>query len=430
MKFWRSSLIFLFIVAISATVTGRLIYVQIMNFEFWRAFAQGQQNIFENYFGERGEIFFSGDSLPVATNRDSYFVYLSVPEVEETEETLKFLSETLSLDEEFILGKLDNKENLFAVLKYELTDPEIENIEKQDLPGVHIEKKRERYYPQGEMASHVFGFVGADGDGQYGLEDYYDDVLKGEEEFIMGERGPNGTFLFFPDEESGIKGADLYLTIDYNMQFMAEKLLESAKNTLGIESGQIIVMEPDTGKILALADYPNFDPNNYSEYVAQGGMEIFQNSVTQKIFEPGSAFKPITMAIGLENKTVTPQTTYIDEGIRKFGGYTIYNYDGRKYGETTMTQVLEKSINTGAVFVEESLSHDVFLDYLEKFGFFEKSGIDLAETYSENNELRNGREVNFATASFGQGIEMNPIQLVRAFCALANGGKLVRPYLV
>jgi len=230
--------------------------------------------------------------------------------------------------------------------------------------------------------------------------------------------------------ENGSEGASLILTLDYKIQFMAEKLLKEAKESLEIESGQIIVIEPDSGKILALANFPNFNPNQYGEFAQKGELEIFQNSVSQKIFEPGSVFKPITFAAGLNEGKITPETTYIDKGVVNIGGWPIYNYDGRVYGEIPMTEVLEKSINTGAVFVEREVGHQVFLNYIESFGIFEETGIDLEEIYSENQEFKKGYEVNFATVSYGQGIEMTPIQLVRAYCAIANGGKLVKPYLV
>jgi cell division protein FtsI (penicillin-binding protein 3)/stage V sporulation protein D (sporulation-specific penicillin-binding protein) len=135
------------------------------------------------------------------------------------------------------------------------------------------------------------------------------------------------------------------------------------------------------------------------------------------------------MAGALEEGKITPKTTYIDKGIVKIGGYTIYNYGKKVWGKRTMTEVLEKSINTGAVFVERKLGNNLFLKYIENFGFFEKTGIDLPEIYSENKEFKKGYEINFATASFGQGIEITPIQLVRAYCAIANGGRLVTPYL-
>ena len=160
-------------------------------------------------------------------------------------------------------------------------------------------------------------------------------------------------------------------------------------------------------------------------------MFIFQNPALQSFFEPGSVFKPITMASAIEEKKITPETTYIDEGMVKISKTPIYNYAKRTYGEQTMTQVLEKSINTGAVFAEQQLGSNLFLEYLEKFGLFEKTGIDLqGEVSSQNQEFKKGYEINFATASFGQGIKITPIQLVKAFSAIANNGKMAKPYLV
>ena len=155
-----------------------------------------------------------------------------------------------------------------------------------------------------------------------------------------------------------------------------------AKKNLDIEGGEIVVIEPNAGKILALAGFPNFNPNEYSKVA---DLSLFQNSVTQKIFEPGSVFKPITMAAALNEEEITPQTTYQDPGEIKIGGYKIFNYDQREYpGDTTMTQVLEKSINTGAVFAEQQLGNNSFLKYLENFGIFTPTGIDIEETYSQN----------------------------------------------
>lgn len=427
MRNWRVNLIITVLLLASAAVTGRLIYYQVMNYEYWRAFAKGQQNTFNDSLGERGKIFLESNSFPVAANQDSYFVYVTPKEIKNTDAVTKLLSETFELEEQAVLEKIADKENLFIVIKEDLTDTEIEKLEKENLQGVYIRSKRQRYYPQDFFSSDILGFVDVDGNGQYGIEGYYNDVLKGEKESIQGERGPGG-YLFF----SNIKnGSDINLTVDYNIQFAAEKLIKSAVDDLEAESGQIIVIDPNSGRIMAMADYPNFDPNQYSEYAKEGNLGIFQNSATQKIFEPGSVLKPITMAMGLEEGKITPQTTYRDPGIIKIGGRSIYNYAQRTYpGDITMTQVLEKSINTGAVFVEELIPHDIFLDYLKNFGFFEKSGIDLPEVFSENNELKKGYEINYATASFGQGIEMTSMQLVRAFCAIANGGRLVKPYLV
>jgi len=295
------------------------------------------------------------------------------------------------------------------------------------MTGIYLREALFRNYPQESMASQVIGFLGGQEKGQYGIEGYYDNLLQGEEMIQKKEKGSIGSF-FSEMLQGSYNGTDLYLTLDYNIQFMAEQLLVRVHQDLEIEAGQIIVVDPISGKILALANYPNFNPNDYSEVE---DFDIFQNGAIQKLYEPGSSFKPITMAAGIDQGKITPQTTYLDKGKIKIGKYTIENYNSRIFGEQTMTEVLEKSINTGAVFAEKQLGHDLFLDYMASFGFFKPTGIDLqGEVFSENKIFKRGYEINFATASFGQGIEITPIQLVRAFSAIANKGKLVKPYLL
>jgi len=403
----RLTVVFFIFLIFSATIMSRLFFLQILKGDFYKALAQGLNILSEEVEAERGEIFLRGGE-PLAINKNWYLVFASPPEIKEPEKTAKKLSEILNLSEETILAKL-REDKFYVVLKKKLTEEELELIKSLKLSGVYLDMERSRYYPQESLASQAIGFVGGENKGQYGLEEYYEDILRGED---------------------GIPGKDLVLTLDYKIQFMAEKLLAEAKENLEIESGHIIVIEPDSGKILALANFPSFNPNHYGEFAAEGKIEIFQNGVTQKIFEPGSVLKPITFTAGLNEGKITPETTYIDEGVVHIGGWPIYNYDGRVYGETTMNEVLEKSINTGAVFVEKQVGHPIFLSYIKHFGLFEKTGIDLKEIASENKEFKKGYEINFATASFGQGIEMTPIQLVRAFCAIANGGNLVRPYIV
>ena len=404
---WRINLVFILFISFSAVLLGRLFFIQVIHNDFYKALAQGLTFPATGIQAERGEIFLkNGESL--AINKNFPLVFAVPPKVSDAEKTAQILSEILRLDKNFILEKL-KADSLYSLIKNKLTQEETELIKNSKLAGIHLGEERLRYYPQESLASQVVGFLGAQGSGQYGLEEHYDEILKG----------------------TG-KGADLTLTLDYNIQFTAEKLLEKAKENLNIEDGQIIVIEPNSGKILTLANFPNFNPNKYQEYTLQkSDLEIFQNGATQKIFEPGSVFKPMTMAAALNEGKITPQTIYEDPGEIKIGGYEIYNYEQRKYpGEISMIEVLEKSINTGAVFAEKQLSHESFLQYIEKFGFFEPSGIDLPEIYSENKEFKKGYEINFATASFGQGIEMTPIQLARAYSVIANGGELVRPYLV
>ena len=288
------------------------------------------------------------------------------------------------------------------------------------------ENAPDRFYPQGELAAQTIGFLGGQGSGQYGVEGYYNDILQGKAG-VKEEKSGLDSF-FSSDNQISLDGSDLYLTIDYNIQFQAEALLKQEQAKDGIESGQIIVMKPDTGKILALANFPTFDANQYSK---EKDLEIFQNSAIQKLFEPGSIMKSFTMAAALNEGKVTPDTTYVDTGSVTIGPDTLHNFNYEKMGKQTMTQVLENSLNTGAVFAEQQLSHQTFLDYLDRFGFDEKTKIDLqGEVYSHNTLLRNGPDFNFATASFGQGIELTPIQVARGYSAIANGGKLVKPYIV
>ncbi len=403
---WRVNLVFILLILFSAAILSRLIYIQVVRGDFYRALAQGLSLLPNNEAQpERGEIFLKKEE-PLAVNRDFTLVFASPEKVIESEKTAEILSKTLNLDKNFILDAF-KKDTLFSPIKYKLTSEEITALKDLNLDGIYLVKERGRYYPQETLASQLIGFLGAEGAGQYGLEEYYDEILSDEG-----------------------RGSDLILTIDYGVQFQAEKLLEEAKKNLDIEGGQIIVIEPNSGKIIALSNFPNFNPNQYGEYASKGDLEIFKNGASQNFFEPGSVFKPITMAAALNEEKITPQTTYVDEGMVKIGGWPIYNYDGRIYGQKTMTNVLEKSINTGAVFVEQQMSHEIFLDYIAKFGIFAPTGIDIPENYSENKELKKGYEINFATAAFGQGIEMTPIQLVRAYCAIANGGKLISPYLV
>ncbi len=461
----RRNLVLIFIFLFAATIIGRLVYIQILEGDFYRALAQGQQKFFAQVQGERGEIFFRKGE-PLAINRNFFYVFASPPKVENAEETAIILKEFFDLVEEtnvsslpskprlltrrrgeggkenevffdfanaradknFILERITQENSFFELIKNRLSREKITNLKKLDLPGIYFGRETLRYYPQNFLASQIIGFVGGEGRGQYGIEDYYDEILQGKEGFQRGKRDVWGRLLGRRVEVGGQAGNDLVLTIDYNIQFTAERLLERAYEDLDIKSGQIIVMNPITGEILAMANFPNFNPNYFAEFSNLG---VFKNSATQKIFEPGSVFKAITMAIALNQEKIIPETTYIDEGMVKIGNRVIRNFDRRVWGERTMTEVLEKSINTGIVFVAQQLGSEIFLEYLERFGFFEITGIDLqGEAFFYNRELRRGREISIATASFGHGVSVTPIQLARAFAVFANEGRLVEPFVV
>lgn len=418
------SCIFLF----AAAIIGRLVYLQILQGDFYAALAEGQQSHFVTAKGDRGKIFFQNHELPLATQKTNFFLYASPSEIpeEEKEKTAEILSERFLLEKVDLLAEL-SKDSLYGLIKDKLAEEEAEAFKALSLKGIYVGKDQVRDYPEGEFASHILGFVNKDGRGQYGLEEYWNDYLTGKESVLKAEKGPLG-YLFSNSDNAAITGFDLISTIDYNIQYFAEKLLQNAKKDLNIEGGTIIVIKPQSGEVLALAELSNFDPNKYY----QESLISFQTDAIQKVFEPGSVFKPLTMAASLDEGKITPHTTYQDPGVIEIDGWPIYNYDKRTYqGNITMTEVLEKSINSGAVFAEAQLGNNKFMEYVEKFGIFEKTGIDLAgEIRSQNKEFKKGYKINFATASFGQGIEMTPIQLVRAFSAIANGGKLANPYLI
>jgi len=430
---WRINLILVFIFLFGAAIISRLFFLQILKYKFYQAQALGQQMIFKELGGVRGEIFFNTQGLnnldkikSLAVNKEKWVVYALLDEIDDKTITAQALAGHFGEKKEEILSKLDGG-NYYVLLKNNATKEEIDKLKNSGLKGVYWEKISGRYYPQESLAANIVGFVSGDENGYYGLEGYYDEILKGKKGFIEDKKGL--AFLDFNAPQYSLQdGSDLYLTIDYNIQFKAESLLKEVKNDLNIEAGQIVVLEPNTGKVLAMADFPTFNPNQYSK---EKNFDIFQNSAIQKIYEPGSVFKPITMAIALNEGKITPDTTYEDTGSVKVGVETIYNYERKVYGKQTMTNVLENSINTGAVFVSKLIPKETFLQYIDRFGFSEKTGIDLqGEVFSENVNLRRGQEINFATASFGQGISMTPLQLIQAFCVIANGGKIMKPYVV
>jgi len=431
MRNWKIYLVLFLFFAFSGLIIYRLYDLQIRKGDHYEVLALGQNKSLVENVGNRGEIFFSDKIKKLATNKEIDIIYINPSKLEDKEKAAEILKTIGGLNEskEEILKEFGKEK----IIKKEIVKEKAEDLKKQNLKGIVSDKIQKRIYPYNSLAASTIGFVNSEGEGQYGIEIFFNNLLKGKKGFEEKEKSPFGYLFSLTDsnKEEPESGDSLILTLDYNIQFFSEKLLKEAKEKWDIDSGQIIVMEPTTGKIMALADFPSFDPNQYQK---EKDLSIFLNGAAQKLFEPGSILKPITMAAGLEMGVITPETTYIDPGSIKAGSYVIYNYRQRNYGKKTMAEVLEKSINTGAVFVEKQIGHQKFLEYLDKFGFFEKSGIELREEMSKNINLKEGIEIgieiNFFTASFGQGIAMNAIQLLKAFSAIANSGKIMKPYIV
>ena len=411
-----------------AAVSVKLFYLQIVKGEYYEVLALGQQMSVEDNTSQRGDIFFSDNKTILAQTKTKPVVYISPSKILENDIdlTAKELGLVLEKSEEGIKGQIQQGE----IFKKDITEKQYEILKQKNLKGVYLSEVLVRVYPQKEFACHMAGFVNNEGQGQYGVEGYYDSILQGQN-ISKGKGSASGilTSVFSSDDtDLQTKGESLQLTIDYNIQYYAQKLLNEAFDQWKMDSGQIIVEEPQTGKILALAAYPDFDPNNYSQ---EKNMGIFLNPALQALFEPGSVFKPFTMAGALEENLITPETKFTDIGVANVGGPPIYNFAKKTWGEQSMVGVLENSINTGAVFVEQKLGKNLFLKYAQKFGFFDKTSIDLAgEVFSSNETLKNGYPRDLATASFGQGIQMTSIQLIRGFSTIANSGKMMRPYVV
>ena len=430
MKSWRIIVLLACLVVLGTALLGRLSYLQIFRHGFYKALAQGQQAFPYVAKGERGNILSQnkqGDFHTLATHDSIFIAFATPPEVENPQETAKMLADILGLQEPFVQEKLSHAESLFELLKRKLSLQEQQAIAQAALPGIYLKEESVRQYPQETFASQLLGFTNQDGQGQYGLEEHYQEELEGKEGFFTSIRSAGG-YLASESKEALEDGSDLLLTIDYNIQAQAEALLRREQPKLKFEAGSIVVIDPSSGKILALANTPGFNPN---EYGGVKDLAIFQNPVIQSLFEPGSVFKPLTMAGAIDEGALKPESTFEDKGVVRIGGYKVLNYDERIWGTRSMTEVLEFSINTGAVFAQQQLGNEKFLRMLEKFGMFYPTGIDLAgEAYSANQALKKGYDINFATASFGQGIEITPMQLMRAYMALANKGVMAKPYVV
>ena len=299
-----------------------------------------------------------------------------------------------------------------------------------DILGVQVQPRATRVYPEGMMIAHLMGFVNDNGNGFYGVEGYYDTMLRGESGLQSGERSPFGELiplgssLYVPP----VSGATLYLTIDRNIQFLIQRELQQAVKRYGAQGGTVVVLEPKTGAILGMTSYPAYDPNQYSI----SDDRLFPNPAVSDQYEPGSVFKIISMAAGLDAEVVTPETTVYDGGSIEVGGRVIFNCDRQAHGVVNMTDVLAQSLNVGIAQVSVALGKDRFYTYLKRFGFGRITEVDLA---SEGpGTLKTPRdavwhESDLGANSFGQGIAVTPLQMAIAVAAVANDGLLMKPYV-
>ncbi len=298
--------------------------------------------------------------------------------------------------------------------------------------GITVEPSPHRFYPEGSLAAHVLGFVNAAGRGYYGVEGFYNDLVEGEEGVLHGERDPWGEIIPIGESQwqPPREGRGLVLTIDRDIQFMVEQELAAAVERYQAQGGTIIVMNPNTGAILALASYPTYNPNTFYEVEDE---HLFTDPASGDHYEPGSVFKVITLAAGLDAGIITPDTPFFDSGAIEVGGQVIRNWDKRSHGNVTMSDVLVLSLNTGAAHVSTSLGAERFYAYVRRFGFGLKTEVELAGEVPGSVRVPGDpewHESDLGTNAFGQGLAVTPLQMITAVSAIANHGLLPRPYVV
>ncbi|PLX28087.1 hypothetical protein C0583_02545 [Candidatus Parcubacteria bacterium] len=376
---------------------------------------------------------------------ESEEVALNVQEYEELKEFYEIKKEAeLKIRKieavESYMARLNKPDDPYEPIKKKVEDEDLEKVLAIDTEGLDYMYEKHRYYPEKNYGSQLIGFVGYQGDeeaGRYGLEGFFDEELSGRRGFIKAERAANGDLIIINDREyeEARDGSSLILTIDRSIQYVACKRLEEEAMRYGADGGTVIVMEPNTGAILAMCSWPDYDPNHYNEV---DDTNVYNNPAIFDAYEPGSIFKTITLAAAIDDGVIEPETTYFDKGYDMVEGWDkpIKNSDYETHGghgNVDMKTVLEESLNTGTIFAVEELGYEKFSKYVRKFGFGEKTGIELETEGVSNieNLLRTTmRPVEIATASFGQGITATPLQIISAYSVIANGGMLIKPHLV
>lgn len=371
----------------------------------------------------RGEIY-DRNGVLLATNAIEYEIGISPVLIYDRDYTAEQLSRTMGLPLEDLLDYMASPAPYVQLIRGASARMG-QDVLALDLTGVVVSPIPRRYYPHGTLASHVLGFVALDNTGYYGIEGYYDDLLRGKVEIDDMSRIP----FEATGGEGWRSGDDLYLTIDSEIQYLAESILRDALDTTGAESGTILVMQPQTGEVLAMVSYPDFDPNLF----ITAPDAPYDNPAINFQYEPGSVVKALTMAIALELGKVTRDSTYEDNGVIEVGGVEIYNWDRAAHGTTTMTDLLAKSLNVGAATLSLQIGPIDFYQGLDQFGMGIRTGIDLqgeirGTVRRPGNE--NWFESDLATNAFGQGMAITPIQMITAFAAIANKGLLVQPHMV
>ena len=419
-----SSLLLLFAVSLIA----RLANLQITQHKTLLAKSEKQPHHgnLKTYFG-RGTIF-DRNGNELATNLVVESVFVVPQEVRDRKYTSKVLASALGQNYDRVYKEVSSNKQ-FAWIKRKASTDEIIHLKKAALSGVRFRSEQKRFYPKRELAANVIGFVGTDDYGLAGIEQTYQGKLKGmvySQPIKQDGRGRNIQNLGSLSR-SNLGNYDLMLTLDEVIQFTAEYHLTKQVERYKADSGMAVVMNPNSGEIYAMANVPQFNPNNYNKFTP----ETRKNNTVVSSYEPGSIFKPIVAAAALDNGIAQPHDKFFCEnGSFKIGGRNIGEASNHKYGSLSMQEIIAKSSNIGAIKIAQKLGKDSFYEYIRKFGFGEKTSIRLPGVSSGLlRKRKNWNERSLASISFGQEIAVTPLQMVVALSAIANGGTLMEPHI-
>ncbi len=415
----------------------RLYYVQMLQGEDYQERARKQYVHTADGIFDRGTIYYTtkdGEKVGAASMKSGYVLAVNPTLITDAGAVFEKLSSHMSVDREEFIRKATLPNRTYVEIEPKLAEDKAPAIEALDLDGVELYRTQWRYYPGHEVGARSIGFIGFSDQsdverGKYGLEYAYDDVLYRDEtamsvNFFAEIFSNLGNLVFDGDSK---KEGDIVTTIEPTVARMLDRVLLDTQNKYNSALTGGIIMDPQTGEIRALSALPTYDPNSRED----ASIELFQNPLVENVYEMGSIIKALTMAAGLDSKVITPESTYYDPGFLELNTFTIKNFDGKGRGTVDMQEVLNQSLNTGVAHIVGLMGHKRFREYFSNLKLGSESGIDVPnEATGLVSNLESPREVEYATASFGQGIAMTPIATVRALATLGNGGHLVTPHLV
>lgn len=433
---WRHRVLTGLLALLMIALVGRLAQIQIGQHERYVEEAAVTRYGAVSVPAARGAIIDS-TGYPLATSIDTWDIYLDSFLWQDRKQALDAaiaLADVIGIDAAalFTTGTEQDLGDVIALRDF----PYEQGLALQQLNlwGVRTLPSSVRVYPEGDLASQLIGYVGIDGSGLWGVEADYDHELRGQPGRVVSERDPLGRPIVFAQraERAPEEGGEVHLTVDRFIQAIAEKHLDAALEQYEAPSGNILVMDPHSGAVLAIASRPStaLSPQSLEDPELA---DLVRNRVVTDLYEPGSVFKTLTAAAAIDLGLVTPETTYVDKGIVEVGGYDIQNWDFNAWGEVTVTELLQRSLNTGAVWLSEEIGAEEFYRYLAAFGIGEQTHVGLSG--ESDGIVRTPYDsdwypVDLATNSFGQGLAATPIQVLTAVNVFANNGALMRPYVV